>query len=98
MSAIMIALNTVNPDETEALKAYAEGAMPLIKAVGGKPLGRFKFQEPVVGAEFPQVVLAVEFLNAQVIRDLFNSDAYKKLIPHRDKAFTSFNVCISQAE
>ena len=97
MSAVMIALNTVNPQQPEAQKAYAEAAMPLIKAAGGKPLGRYAYAEAITGGGFPGVVLAVEFPDAQTIRDLFASDAYTALIPTRDKAFTSFNVCICNA-
>lgn len=98
MSVIMIALNTVNPDNPDAVKAYAEAAMPLIKAAGGKPIGRFDCGEVITGTGFPGLVLAVEFPSAQAIKQVFESDAYKALIPMRDKAFSSFNVCISNAD
>ncbi|VAW05782.1 hypothetical protein MNBD_ALPHA07-1244 [hydrothermal vent metagenome] len=97
MPAIMIALNTINRENPEALAAYADGAMPLIKAAGGKLAGRYVYEETIVGGGFPDVVFTVEFPSAQIIKDLFNSEAYQALIPHRNKAFTSFNVCICNA-
>lgn len=97
MSAIMIALNTPNPDEAEAMTTYAQGAMPLIKASGGKPVGKFKCAEAITGSGFPQLVLVVEFPSKDAIKALFESAEYKALIPVRDKAFTSFNVCIADA-
>ncbi len=97
MSATMIALSTVNANEPEALKAYSEAAGPLIKAAGGVPVARYKFSEAVVGASFPQIVFAVEFPTVESIRNLFESDAYKHLVPLREKAFSAFSVCIAKA-
>ncbi|HFC04188.1 MAG TPA: DUF1330 domain-containing protein [Rhizobiales bacterium] len=98
MSAMMIALNTTNPDEPEALKEYSQSAIALIRAAGGKPVGRYDFNEIVTGDNFPNVVLAVEFPSAGAIRTLFDSKEYKALIPLRDKGFKSFNVCICNAD
>jgi len=94
MSAIMIAMTTINPNETDALNAYVEGVMPLITAADGRMLNRYERKETLVGPESSQFVMIVEYPSAEVIKRLFDSTDYKNLTAVRDKAFTSYNISI----
>jgi len=94
MSAIMIAMTTINPNETDALNAYVEGVMPLITAADGQMLSRYEHKETLIGPESSQYVMIVEYPSAEAITTLFESADYKKLTAVRDTAFTSYNISI----
>jgi len=94
MSTIMIAMTTINPNETDALNAYVEGVMPLVTAADGQMLSRYEHKETLIGSEGSQFVMIVEYPSAEAITRLFDSTDYKKLTAVRDKAFTAYNISI----
>ncbi len=94
---VLVALGVLNPDESEAFKSYAEGAPPLLVAAGGQTVGRFRFAEPVAGEDFPETVFAMAFDDVDALKGVFASDAYKALIPARDKAFKSLRLFIAES-
>jgi uncharacterized protein (DUF1330 family) len=100
MSVMLIAFTTINPAEPEALQAYVEGTTPLIAAAGGKLISRFSYQESAIestsesATPCPQFVSILEYPTAAAIKELFASEAYAKLKPCQEKAFTTYNICI----
>lgn len=92
----MIVNATLNSNEKEAFKYYAENSAPIFKKAGGVPLSKYKISETIIGQEVLQLIAIMEFPNKNVIKSVFNSEAYKALLPYRDKAFSSLNVFISE--
>lgn len=93
---LMIVNATPNPEEQEAYEYYVSNAGPLFKKFGGMPLAKYKISEAIVGTQMTQVVVVMQFPNDEAIKNVFDSEAYKALLPSRDKAFTALNVFIGK--
>ncbi|MEO1407434.1 MAG: DUF1330 domain-containing protein [Pseudomonadota bacterium] len=94
---VLVSLGVVDPDEKEAFDVYAQSAPPLLLAIGGRPVGRYRFVEPIAGGAFPGTVFAMEFDDIDRLKGVFESDEYKALIPYRDAAFKSLTLFIAEA-
>lgn len=91
---LMIVNAVLNPEEKEAFTYYSEQSASLFKNAGAKLIGKYKIAENIVGDKKLQVVIVMEFPNSQAITNVFESEAYKTLLPFRDKAFTDLNAYI----
>ena len=94
MTAFMIATTTINSENPHSLQVYVEGTLPLIEAAGGRLVSRYGHKETVFGSAGSEFVVIVEYPSGEAIRKLFQSTAYKQLIPARDKAFSAYDVSI----
>jgi len=92
--SLMIVNAVLNPNEKEAFTYYSEHSSSLFKDAGAKPVGKYKVAQNIVGSKKLHVVVVMEFPNNQAIIDVFESEAYKKLLSFRDKAFTELEVFI----
>jgi uncharacterized protein (DUF1330 family) len=97
MTATLVTLGTLNPNEDNSYTEYATQVLPLLEQAGGKVLTRLQFREALVGEDFPQIVFVMEFPHAQAIKDTLQSPAYRKLIPYRDRAFRHIRTFIGDA-
>lgn len=84
---LFVSMGVPNAAEPEALDAYVGQVSPLLSAAGGQPKVRAKLVEQLVGANAPQTLFVAEFPSAEAARAVFESDAYKALIPTRKRAF-----------
>lgn len=92
--SLMIVNAVLNPNEKEAFAYYSEQSGPLFRNAGGKLLGKYKIAESIIGNKKLHVVVVMEFLSSQAILDVFESEAYKKLLHYREKAFSELEVFI----
>jgi uncharacterized protein (DUF1330 family) len=92
--SLMIVNAVLNPNEKEAFAYYSEHSGPLFKKAGAKPIAKYKVARSIVGDKELHLVAIMEFPSNQIIIDVFESEAYKKLLPYRDKAFTELEVFI----
>ena len=93
---IFVSLGTPNPDEAEALQEYAAKAPPLLMAAGAKPKVKAKLVEHLVGDTPTGTLFVAEFPSADVVREVFASEAYTALLPVRNKAFKTLNFMIME--
>ncbi|MEM8776761.1 MAG: DUF1330 domain-containing protein [Pseudomonadota bacterium] len=91
---LFASFGTPDPDGAQALEEYASSAVPLLTAVGAKPRVRAKVAEQLVGETELQTVFVVEFPSRESVDAVFDSDAYKALIPARSKAFKTLHFLI----
>ena len=91
---VLIVTAIVNPSEKEALVHYQQNAGKLLVQAGGKPVGKFKITEHLAGSNTPHIAVLMEFDSSDSIKSVFNSEAYKALIPYREKAFSDINISI----
>lgn len=89
-------LASVNQAEKEALSAYLEGVAPLYKKVNANPVIKSKFSESFIGNEEASLVSVMEFPTRAAVDEVFNSNAYKALLPLREKAFTRLEAYIGK--
>lgn len=91
---VMIVNAVLNPDEKSAFTYYSEQSVPLFKKAGAVPVAKYKVAKTIIGSKNLQVVSIMEFPNSQVIQEVFESEAYKKLLVFRNKAFVELDVYI----
>lgn len=95
MSALMIALATVNPEAKMAAAYYSEGVKPLLAKYNAKPIGRYALTEQLVGEHAANVLLQVEFESVDKIKAFLDSEDYQALIPLRNEGFLSMQIYAS---
>ena len=93
--AVMIVNAVLSPEGKEAFAEYSEKSVPLFKNAGAKPLAKHKVKETIVGSKKLQVVSIMEFPDIESVKGVFESEAYKELLPLRDKAFVELDVFIA---
>lgn len=91
---LMIVNAILNPEQKEAFAAYSEQSAAVFKSAGAVPVGKYKVSTTLVGTKKPHIIAVMEFPDEQTILDVFDSEAYKKLLPLRDKAFKELDVFI----
>jgi|GEM_PF-952357 len=84
-------LNTENQDD---IKVYTGNVIPLLKNAGGRNLKRAKLSATINGESKYPLLLFMEFDNEDAIKAAFESEAYKKLIPFRDRAFEEIDIYV----
>lgn len=92
----LISLGTTNPDAEDEFKIYAENAPKLLLEAGGTPVRRMKVHEQLKGEDGPQTVFMMDFPSAEALKGVFETEEYKALIPHRDKAFSQLTLLIAE--
>ena len=90
----MIVTAQPNLENAEEAQAYVGKALPMLLEAGGKLLKRVKVRKPVVGEQTFALSLVMEFPDANTIEDVFSSDAYAQIVPHRDKGFAFMNIVV----
>lgn len=92
----LIVTATPNPDEPEAMKAYLEGVFPILEKAGGEVVRRVSVVKPVIGEQTFLAAMVMEFPSVEAIDAAFASDAYKALIPDRDKGFSKLDAVVTR--
>lgn len=87
---------TINPNGKKELSHYLEKTEILYKKVNAKPIYKFKITKTLIGEQAPSIVSIIEFPNNNSLNDVFESNAYKELIPTREKAFSKLEAYISE--
>jgi uncharacterized protein (DUF1330 family) len=90
----LIATAIPNPENMADMKAYMEKANPLLQSMGASAPRRMKVGEVVAG-QGTAIVLVMDFPDREKLSAMFESDAYKALIPVRSRGFKSINIWIA---
>lgn len=98
MPAILITIANFAPDGRSSLEQYVTGTLPLIQAAGGKVLHRLLLTDTVVGTTpaRPDLMAVIRFDNPEAIRLFLQSEAYQRLVPHRNRAFAHIHSYIAE--
>ena len=83
------------PNEMESVQSYLKDVMPILTGVGGKLVKRLKVSDVILGNP-SGMVLVMDFDSDSAITEVFESDAYKALIPVRDKGFAQMNILVAR--
>jgi uncharacterized protein (DUF1330 family) len=86
----------VNKQNIAEVPEYLGSVMQIFGQNGGKPVGRYKTINPLVGDESPEMVAVIEFANPEIIENLVKSEAFNTLAEQRARVFTNLNMFISQ--
>jgi uncharacterized protein (DUF1330 family) len=87
----------VNKQYISELPEYLGSVMQIFGQNGGKPVGRYKTINPLIGEESPEMMAVIEFANPEIIEDMVKGEAFNALADQRARIFTKLNMIISQS-
>ena len=80
--------------DMEAVQEYSTKAFEIFKKQGAEMVSKFKISETLIGNTSVNVVSVTEFPSTEVLKNTFELEEYKALLPLREKAFSELNVFI----
>ena len=86
----------VNKQNIAEVPEYLGSVMQIFGQNGGKPVGRYKTVNALVGEESPEMMAVIEFDNPKTIEDMVNGEAFNALSEQRARVFNKLNMIISQ--
>jgi len=92
----LIVTSSPNPSEMEELKKYVQGVMPLLLNLGGTVIRRSKITDTYHGEQSFVFLLIMDFPSKKALTEMFDSETYKTLIPHRSKGFSDINILYAE--
>ena len=92
--AKVIAMVTVNEDQTRALAKYLELTEPVLERVGAKIVERYKIEKEFVRDKPAETIIVVDYPSRAAIDEVFSSSEYKEAAPFRDAAFSTYSIHI----
>lgn len=84
-----------NPEKMEAVQAYLSQIMPVLVAAGGKPVGRYRVTNQLVGEGGPKMMALLEYSDEKSITDMIDSEAFTALADLRGDAFLQLDLMVS---
>jgi len=86
----------VNKQNIAEVPEYLGSVMKIFGQNGGKPVGRYKTINPIIGEDSPEMMAIIEFDNPKTIENLIKGEAFNALAEQRARVFTKLNMIISQ--
>ncbi|MEM9072359.1 MAG: DUF1330 domain-containing protein [Myxococcota bacterium] len=83
-----------NPEHMDDLAAYSEASGALLKGAGGEVITRARVTGSIHGNPAAPMFMVMRFSSEERIRAVFESDAYKTLIPRRERAFQALSISL----
>jgi uncharacterized protein (DUF1330 family) len=86
----------VNKQNIAEVPEYLGSVMQIFGKNGGKPVGRYKTVNALVGEDSPEMMAVIEFDSPKTIENMVKGDAFNALAEQRSRVFTKLNMIISQ--
>jgi uncharacterized protein (DUF1330 family) len=93
--AFLIITAIPNPEKMEAVQSYLSQIMPVLVAGGGKPVGRYRVTNQVIGEGGPNMMALLECSDEKSITDMVDGEAFTALADLREQAFLQLNLMVS---
>ena len=86
----------VNKQNIAEVPEYLGSVMQIFGQNGGKPIGRYKTINALVGEESPEMIAVIEFDSPETIENMIKGDAFTALADQRSRVFSKLNMIITQ--
>jgi uncharacterized protein (DUF1330 family) len=86
----------VNKQNIAEVPEYLGSVMQIFGQNGGKPVGRYKTVNALVGEESPEMMAVIEFDSPKTIENMVKGEAFNALAEQRARVFSKLNMIISQ--
>ena len=83
--------------DAEAFAEYGSKATTILQGAGGEVVGRHRAAVSLLGERAPGVVFAMRFPNDASVRSALESEAYRAIVPIRDRAFECVDFWLGPA-
>ena len=93
-NSVLVISAIVNKKNISELQGYLGGVMQIFGKNGGKPVGRFKTAEQLIGEDGPEMLAMIEFPDSATIRDMVNGEDFQSLSEVRARVFSKLNMMI----
>jgi len=95
-SPAFLIINAVpNPQKMEQVQAYLSQIMPVLVSGGGKPIGRYRVTNQLIGKGGPKMMALLEYPDEKSIADMINGEAFVALADLREQAFLQLDLLVS---
>jgi|GEM_PF-683804 len=94
-AATLVVTAIPKPTEMAAVKEYLGKVLPILKRAGGTLVRRLKTNKIIDGRP-AGMTLVMDFKSPEAVTAAFESDAYKALLPVRDRGFSEMNILLTQ--
>jgi len=84
-----------NPEKMEAVQSYLSQIMPVLVAAGGKPVGRYRVTNQLIGGGGLKMMALLEYPDEKGITDMIAGEAFTSLTDLREQAFAQLNLMVS---
>ena len=96
MTAYLVA--DIEVIDSELYRRYTEQAQPVIYRYGGRYLVRGGRATPLSGDWRPERLLIIEFESLEKLRACFDSEAYRRIAPLRERSTRSRSLVVEGFE
>ncbi len=86
----------VNKQHIAEVPEYLGSVMQIFGQNGGKPVGRYKTVNALIGEDSPEMMAVIEFDSPKAIENMVNGEDFNALAEQRSRVFTKLNMIISQ--
>ena len=86
----------VNKQNIAEVPEYLGSVMKIFGQNGGKPVGRYKTINSLIGEDSPEMMAIIEFDNPETIENMVKGEAFNALAELRARVFSKLNMIISQ--
>jgi uncharacterized protein (DUF1330 family) len=90
--SFLVVSSILKPEKVGLLHEYMGRALPALMSTGGKPIGRYRAIEQLLGDDGPTLVAILEFPTSQAMRDALASDAFHAIDEMRDEIFERIDL------
>ena len=96
-SVTLVVTGTPNPEAASEMQQYMGAAGPILAAHGGEVIYRGKTGKAITGNVTFAMILLMKFESEATLEAAFESEAYKKIIPLREKGFKQMDFVVSHS-
>lgn len=94
MTVTVMALGTLNEENTEAYATFLDLTDKMIQASGGRVVARYKVAQPIVGETNLQTVTLTEYPDRAALDRLVRSNEFSGIQPIRNQAFRDYQFTV----
>jgi uncharacterized protein (DUF1330 family) len=95
-ATVFLIINAIpNPEKMEQVQSYLSQVMPVLVSGGGKPVGRYRVTNQVIGEDGPKMMALIEYSDEKSITAMIDSEAFTALADLRKDAFLQLNLMVS---
>lgn len=92
--SLLVISAIVNKQYMAELNDYLGSVMQIFGKYGGKPAGRYKTMEALLGEDTPDMMAIIEFPNTDLIKDMVKGLDFNALSEMRARVFRKLNMMI----
>jgi uncharacterized protein (DUF1330 family) len=84
----------VNKQNIAEVPEYLGSVMQIFGQNGGKPVGRYKTVNALVGEESPEMIAIISFENSETVKKMLEGYEYKSLSKLRERVFNDLKIVL----